>query len=76
MTDTKELICELDVLTVQAECLLQTFLAIEEGMLNGASEIQPRAICVPITALGEMVKELREINDGLTVCNFKGGAEK
>lgn len=32
MADNKELICELDVLTVQAECLLQTFLAIEEGM--------------------------------------------
>lgn len=56
--------------------MLQTFLAVEEGILNGTSEIQPQAICVPITALGEVVKELREINDGLTVCNFKGGAEK
>lgn len=50
MTDNRQLICELDTLKVTAECLLQTFLAIEEGMLNGVCEIQPQAICVPITA--------------------------
>lgn len=74
--DTGLLICELDTLTVTAECLLQTFLAIEEGMLNGVCEIQPQAICVPITALGEMVKELKEINNGLSLYVLKGGADK
>lgn len=73
MTDNRQLICELDTLTVTAECLLQTFLAIEEGMLNGASVIEAQAICVPITALDNMVHELREINDGLSLCGLKGG---
>lgn len=75
MTDNRQLICELDVLTVTAECLLQTFLAIEEGMLNGDCEIQPQAICVPITVLGETVKELKEISNGLSLCGLKGGAK-
>lgn len=73
MTDNGKLICELDTLTVQAECLLQTFLAVEEGMLNGVSEIEPQAFFMPITALDNMVQELREINDGLSLCGSKGG---
>lgn len=32
MTDNGKLICELDTLTVQAECLLQTFLAGEHTL--------------------------------------------
>lgn len=46
------------------------------GNVNGGCEIQPQAICVPITALGEMVKELREINNGLSLYVLKGGADK
>ena len=76
-SEISSLICDLETITETAECLVYTFMAIEDGMVNGGSFIPPQAICMPITALDETVKELRSLKNKMVVAGLKkAGADK
>lgn len=75
--DTGLLICELDTLTVDFDLILHTFIAVEEGILNGTNKANPLAICMPITALKNSIEELKQLKDEIVAATFKkDGADK
>ncbi len=63
LKEFKDLLPRLDELALEAELISDTFIALEEAMVNGASEVNPTAITLPNRLMFENAKNLRELTD-------------